>query len=263
MDMNMVPASAPASRRSAVARPSGMLAVSGSRLRPAGARAGARARPPGRRPALALAAHAASGRPHGARDRLARSSGSTRPARVFASAPPARDLGASRSRSLAAVAVIGFALHACLRAAAARLGARGDRRRNLPRAEEPASTTSRPSRRGLDIGHRWRAARRLRRSSGATSRSSTRRASRAPRSSRRRKIFPTGSWRRPSGISLLGLPGLLGLQARQHRRFHDRQPLAAPRGLRLGGRALRRSPQFRSGAASALLIAATAALTGL
>ena len=38
------------------------------------------------------------------------------------------------------------------------------------------------------------------------------------------------------------------LQAREHRQFHDRPPLAAPRSLRLGGGAPRRCHEFRAGA---------------
>lgn len=52
------------------------------------------------------------------------------------------------------------------------------------------------------------------------------------------------------------------LQGRQHRRFHDRPPHAAPRGFRLGGRALRRSDQPARLALALLIIAAALLVPG-
>ena len=96
---------------------------------------------------------------------------------------------------------------------------------------------------------RRRPARPSPRSSGATCPCSTRRASRAPRSNRPRRIFPTASSRRPSGISLLGLPGLLVYKIvnTADSMIGNRSPRYDR--LRLGGGAARRPAELRSGAA--------------
>ena len=105
--------------------------------------------------------------------------------------------------------VLGYALHAAFRVVPLGMAARSGRDRDPARAKEPARARlgrgdDAGSTKGLTAGQRvGRADRRARRFV-----SSTRPASRAPRSSPRRRIFPTAWWLLPSGMSLLGLPGL-------------------------------------------------------
>ena len=117
------------------------------RLALAGARAGARARPPGRRPALALGARAASGRRYGAGDHVARER-FNRPAKVLTSG---RRAGFWRSR----LAVAGAERSAsALDCRARRLPSAGRSRRSSSRSswrKRAWSTMSRRSSTALGV----------------------------------------------------------------------------------------------------------------
>ncbi len=192
-------------------------------------------------------ARAASGRADRAGGRAARPAAERRRCAVRR-APPARR--SSRfSSCVAGAAIDRLARRAPPARAAARAGRRGGRRRRASWRRRASSTTSTAVERAL----RRRRLETGRRAVAQIVGRDVSRSRRGRRRARRDRIRGGEFLRRRRRAGLLvpapRPPGPLRLQGREHRRFHDRPPLAAPRGVRLGGGAPRRRAEFRAGAA--------------